>query len=65
MANISDEEYLEPAKEFGAGLGTAGPFSFGQDLADRECVEQTLGRVLVLTVTPVDDAHVGHVTAHL
>ena len=52
-------------EELGPGLKAGRAASLAEDLADREGVQQALGRVLVLTVAGVDDAHVRHVATDL
>ena len=56
VADVADDQDLQSLEHLGPALETGRGEALTQDLADGERVEQTLGRVLVLTVAAVDDA---------
>ena len=65
VTDVAHDQDAQPLEQFAARFKSRGPTPLAQNLADREGVQETLGRVLVLSVTGVDDAHVRHVAAHL
>ena len=65
MANIAHDQDFETFEQGRARLPSSRPQTLGQNLANRESVEETLGGVLVLPIAAVNDSHVWNVTTHL